>query len=211
MERLTCQSCGAQIESHPQSEVFRCEYCGTEQRPLAAEEIPEAPLLAEPMPSEEPPASSQPDQSPPSHPSRKRLLDPDLAAFGSALFGIPKMMEGCSSILFVSIFVIFFGSIVAFSQCGRNERHKNRNITRTEEKLNEAARRIDQEASRLRALPDDIAGTSHIRHVRDGWNNELEYEKLSSTRFTLRSAGPDERMRTSDDIEKTLTVELKPR
>lgn len=185
--------------------VAKCEYCGTELHPLPAEEIPEAPLLAEPIPQAKPPTQAAPQPQPRSN----LVIDPSVAELGATLLGVPRFIRGCTSFLFVGGFIILFVGFVAFSQCSSRTKRNHRYVTRTQEQLNDAAKRIEREAIRIDRLPDDIEGTDRVKHVRDGWHNELEYEKVSQTRFVVRSAGPDERMKTSDDIEKSVNLDLK--
>jgi hypothetical protein len=63
------------------------------------------------------------------------------------------------------------------------------------------------------ALPDATVGNKLIVNKIDAWGNPLRYEVAEGI-YTLRSAGPDKKMDTADDIpfkggEKEIETELK--
>ena len=66
--------------------------------------------------------------------------------------------------------------------------------------LSEAANTIENHRDADGKLPDDIEGNKLIIDVLDGWENAVRYEQAGDS-FLIRSAGPDERMDTLDDIE----------
>jgi len=66
--------------------------------------------------------------------------------------------------------------------------------------LSEAANTIENHRDADGQLPDDIEGNKLIIDVLDGWENAVRYEQAGDS-FLIRSAGPDEKMDTLDDIE----------
>ena len=66
--------------------------------------------------------------------------------------------------------------------------------------LSEAANTIENHRDADGQLPDDIEGNKLIIDVLDGWENAVRYKQAGDS-FLIRSAGPDERMDTLDDIE----------
>lgn len=53
------------------------------------------------------------------------------------------------------------------------------------------------------ALPTENEGNELLQDLEDGWGNPLRYE-LDGERYVIRSAGPDGRFSTDDDILPTM-------
>ena len=65
---------------------------------------------------------------------------------------------------------------------------------------------IQSFAAGEQGLPDDLGKIQRFHPLGtvlfDAWGREIRYEKLSDSTFRLRSAGPDGKMDTADDITK---------
>jgi hypothetical protein len=75
----------------------------------------------------------------------------------------------------------------------------------------EASNRIESHRDQTGELPDNIAGSKLILEVKDGWDQPLRYE-LADGKYLIRSAGPDMKMNTGDDLtsrEKQVETEVK--
>jgi len=70
----------------------------------------------------------------------------------------------------------------------------------TQEAITRAEVRIEEFRAKHNALPDEKVGEDLIAGCRDRWNRWLRYERVGRDDFEIRSAGPDGRFDTPDDI-----------
>ncbi len=73
---------------------------------------------------------------------------------------------------------------------------------RTEVVLRQAVHAINQYKDPQDRLPRDIDGNKLLIEAKldDAWGNSLRYDLLGDDKFVVRSAGPDEKFDTGDDL-----------
>lgn len=87
---------------------------------------------------------------------------------------------------------------------------EEQNRLNTGNALAEAEVRIHRHHDMHGALPDGIEGNKMILDLKDAWGESLRYD-LDGDKFVIRSAGPDKRFDTPDDLtskEKQVETEL---
>lgn len=85
--------------------------------------------------------------------------------------------------------------ILGFKQF-MSEEEKRRQTATT---ISEATTVIESHRDRTGALPDSIEGSKLILQDKDAWGEPLRYE-TSAGKYIIRSAGPDKKMNTADDV-----------
>ncbi|MDB4650329.1 hypothetical protein OAE37_01055 [Pirellulaceae bacterium] len=85
----------------------------------------------------------------------------------------------------------------------RMENRVSRN--QTERKLESAKKTIEKFRAENGEFPDGLAGNRLTIETKDSWQTELRYE-LVENGFTIRSAGPDKKFESDDDIVRTTFV-----
>ena len=65
--------------------------------------------------------------------------------------------------------------------------------------ISEIKTRIENHRDMTGALPDSVEGNKLILDDKDGWDQPLRYE-TSADKYVIRSAGPDQKMDTPDDV-----------
>ena len=73
------------------------------------------------------------------------------------------------------------------------------NVFKTSIAMAEAHTIIESNRGEGDELPGDDEGNRLIEDIEDGWGNPLQYE-VDGARFVVRSAGPDGKFGTEDDI-----------
>jgi len=119
--------------------------------------------------------------------------------------------KGALAILLLVIVIIYFAYFLRTEKKAPVEQEISRfNQTRGElttvnlESLSRAL--IEWMAESGREVPESLKEWPGARSaglsLTDGWGHEIRYEKVSDSSFRLRSAGPDGRFETEDDIIK---------
>ena len=83
------------------------------------------------------------------------------------------------------------------------DRHREQVVQTARSVLESARVKIDELRAEEKALPDGVAGNKFLLEegFRDPWNVELRYELHDDQKsYSLRSAGPDSRFDTRDDV-----------
>ena len=75
----------------------------------------------------------------------------------------------------------------------------------TERQIESARKTIEKFRAENGEFPDGIAGNRLTIETKDSWQTELRYE-LVENGFTIRSAGPDKKFESDDDIAGTTFV-----
>ena len=70
----------------------------------------------------------------------------------------------------------------------------------TEAAIAEAVKKIEAHKTERGSLPDSESGQEVIAGLKDGWDNELRYERGSDAEFEVTSAGFDGTFDTADDV-----------
>lgn len=77
----------------------------------------------------------------------------------------------------------------------------------TQSVISDAKNAIENYRSENNTLPDGIEGNKLVVEKKDGWGTELRYD-LEGDSYLIRSAGPDKKFNTSDDVTSKDTSEM---
>lgn len=122
------------------------------------------------------------------------------------LFKAPRGMAIAGTIIgligtgFLAIVFLTMGASV-FALVGFGKMLTDEVVTR--DAIVQARRKIEQHQVEQGALPDGVQGNKLILDFKDAWKHELRYdgEEGNSGKFVIRSAGPDGKFDTADDIK----------
>jgi hypothetical protein len=81
---------------------------------------------------------------------------------------------------------------------------------KTQAALEQADQKIQQYYLDNRKLPSDFDGNNLLDTTRDGWGHRMRYYQNPPEGYEIRSAGPDGRFGTTDDMTRTGTISTSP-
>jgi hypothetical protein len=98
-----------------------------------------------------------------------------------------------------SLWVAFLGSLVVSGAVAASARHEAMLERQTRTALVQAEGVIEHYRSETGRLPEGIAGNKLVLTFADAWNSALRYD-LDDSHYFIRSAGPDRKFDTKDDV-----------
>lgn len=128
---------------------------------------------------------------------------------GLAIAGFILGLLGCAWVL-VAVCVIGLSAILSCVGLGvaGNIAHNSvagniaHNMVITDQAIQAAQTRVEAYRAEHGALPDEAEGRDLISGFRDAWDRDLRYERTGPDDFDVRSAGPDGKFDTGDDIRR---------
>lgn len=218
-----CGRCGAPAPAMQPGDSVRCEFCGaimTRPNPKPEPEPDPVVVVVEevaPKRRREPRRRWQPPTRRRRRSRRERDHDDEL----DYDWDEPRRPRGTviwPFLIPIAVLLVFFfgpclmcGGVFSLPFFGAEPAKKNvhvqindareqHNVRMTEARLKSATHMLRTQVMTRRRLPDKSESDRVIGRMRDAWNRPLRYEPKSETVFVIRSAGPDSKLSTDDDL-----------
>jgi hypothetical protein len=98
-----------------------------------------------------------------------------------------------------SVWVAFVGSLMLSGAVAASARQEARLAHQTRTAMVQAEGVIEHYRHQTSRLPEGIEGNKLVLTFTDAWNNSLRYD-LDDSHYSIRSAGPDRKFDTEDDV-----------